>query len=436
MRKLIWFPLLILTPLGSWAGADPHLLLERAGTAVQQGRLAWARSLLQPVVIHPALSAGERSKAYYTRAFSFLQGGYYVSARKDFNRALEFNPSNAAARVALGDLHLRGLGTVKNVPTAFAQFEQAAELGSPQGALYAGRALLLGEGTNYDVVAARQWLEVAADAGYSQAMSLLGTSYREPYAEPSQPQLAKVWYEKAAAVGELSAAVSLAHMLESGELGEPDHVAACAGFSRAAEAGSADGHASYAHCLLSGEGVARDLDQARRHFRRAAAGGHSAGYLGLGYLYEHGLGVEADREEAEGWYERAAQGGSVRGQYDLARLLLKQGDEKAELAALRWLAAAVQEGDPAISNAYAWVLATSRFDGHRDAHRAVQFAEYAVAKRATGSRLDTLAAAYAEAGRWEEAVRTQEQALASSSGEDGALAERLERYRSGQPWRE
>jgi hypothetical protein len=54
--------------------------------------------------------------------------------------------------------------------------------------------------------------------------------------------------------------------------------------------------------------------------------------------------------------------------------------------------------------------------------------------------LDTLAAAYAEAGRWPEAVATADEAatLAHSAGQDelaAQIAERRERYRAGKPWR-
>ena len=54
--------------------------------------------------------------------------------------------------------------------------------------------------------------------------------------------------------------------------------------------------------------------------------------------------------------------------------------------------------------------------------------------------LDTLAAAYAECGRFDEAVKTQVQALALAqkmglTEDESAMQERLELYRRHQPWR-
>ena len=56
------------------------------------------------------------------------------------------------------------------------------------------------------------------------------------------------------------------------------------------------------------------------------------------------------------------------------------------------------------------------------------------------SLLDTLAAAYAEAGRFQDAVRTAEEALQLAGGGKSALAEslrkRIKPYGAGQPWRD
>jgi hypothetical protein len=55
--------------------------------------------------------------------------------------------------------------------------------------------------------------------------------------------------------------------------------------------------------------------------------------------------------------------------------------------------------------------------------------------------LDTLAAAYAEAGRFPEAVQTAEKALAAASRWDNktlsdGIQQRLKLYRAGKPYRE
>jgi hypothetical protein len=83
---------------------------------------------------------------------------------------------------------------------------------------------------------------------------------------------------------------------------------------------------------------------------------------------------------------------------------------------------------PALFNQRAWVLATNANPHVRDGALAVELAQQACA--ATGNRvpafLGTLAAAHAEAGRFEEAVAIVKKALAQA-GPQSAAAQALQR---------
>jgi Flp pilus assembly protein TadD len=94
-------------------------------------------------------------------------------------------------------------------------------------------------------------------------------------------------------------------------------------------------------------------------------------------------------------------------------------------------------------NNLAWILAANPSDALRSGAEAVRLAERAceLSQRREPVLLGTLAAAYAEAGRFDEAVTTAEKArdLASAGGlKDVAAknAELLELYRAGRPYRE
>jgi tetratricopeptide (TPR) repeat protein len=94
-----------------------------------------------------------------------------------------------------------------------------------------------------------------------------------------------------------------------------------------------------------------------------------------------------------------------------------------------------------VLNRLGWLLATSPEDGVRNAVRAVEAGEQAVrlTSRQDPVSLDTLAAAYAEAGRFDEAAATAREAIdaaARRGGADPAVAERLSLYTSGRPFRE
>jgi tetratricopeptide (TPR) repeat protein len=96
-----------------------------------------------------------------------------------------------------------------------------------------------------------------------------------------------------------------------------------------------------------------------------------------------------------------------------------------------------------VANNLAWLVATARDPSLRDPELAVSLAERAAALSAAPdpSVLDTLAAAYAAAGRYGEAARVAEQALeaagpAAPAGFADQVRSRLALYRAGRPYRE
>lgn len=94
-----------------------------------------------------------------------------------------------------------------------------------------------------------------------------------------------------------------------------------------------------------------------------------------------------------------------------------------------------------IYNDIAWILSTCPDDRFRDGRRAVAFAKHAAERSPSSSFLDTLAAAYAENGRFEDAVTIQSRILAEAvsskqTDDTDAYSERLARYQAGRPYRE
>ena len=101
--------------------------------------------------------------------------------------------------------------------------------------------------------------------------------------------------------------------------------------------------------------------------------------------------------------------------------------------------------EPALEalNDLAWFLATNEQAANRDGARAVRFAERAceLTQYSQTIMVGTLAAAYAEAGRFPEAVATAEKACAlAAAANDQTLLDKnrelLELYRAGKPYHE
>ncbi|MGB7157644.1 MAG: tetratricopeptide repeat protein [Tepidisphaeraceae bacterium] len=121
--------------------------------------------------------------------------------------------------------------------------------------------------------------------------------------------------------------------------------------------------------------------------------------------------------------------------------LLAQGSGQVESAVAHYRKALEHNPASSARNNLAWLLATSDEERHRNGGEAVLLAEALRSGETRPDTLDTLAAAYAEAGRFDDAVRTAREALAlAEKAGQGELATqlrgRLALYESGKPYRE
>ena len=91
-------------------------------------------------------------------------------------------------------------------------------------------------------------------------------------------------------------------------------------------------------------------------------------------------------------------------------------------------------------NAKAWILATCPDERYRNGNQAVELAQKALDLKYIARNLDTLAAAYAEAGKFEDAIKTQEKAIEFLIQSDDqknieGAKKRLQGYKNQKPWR-
>ncbi len=131
---------------------------------------------------------------------------------------------------------------------------------------------------------------------------------------------------------------------------------------------------------------------------------------------------------------------ALRGRAD-AQLSIGKHAEAIEdfKAALQANADAKAKEDSGLFNNFAWVLATSPEDNLRDGKRSIELATKAceLTEYKQAHILSTLAAAYAETGQWEEALKWSKKAV--EIGDDSVkeqLKQELASYEGKKPWRE
>jgi len=162
-----------------------------------------------------------------------------------------------------------------------------------------------------------------------------------------------------------------------------------------------------------------------------------AHYHLAGALQAMGRGAEAAEE-----FRRCieAEPGHVNARAELAVLMERNGDVAAAVGLLEE-ANKLKPDDVRVSNKLAWILATTGYDEFRDADRAEKLARATCEKLQNRSpqALDTLAAALAARGKFDEAITTAETAarLALERGNEAEvkkIGEHLECYRARKPW--
>ena len=132
----------------------------------------------------------------------------------------------------------------------------------------------------------------------------------------------------------------------------------------------------------------------------------------------------------------------INARINLGKVLLGQGKLDQAIANYEKALETAPDNTMAMNN-LAWLLATCPKDNLRNGPRAVELAERIcdVTNYQTPTFLNTLAAAYAEAGRFTEAVETATKALTLTKSQNGSAAQikqgqlYLERYKAGRPFR-
>ena len=269
---------------------------------------------------------------------------------------------------------------------------------------------LIEESAGRNTEAAADLLE-AAKLGDPYAQEELATLYRMGVGVPRDYQQALIWDTKSAGTGNPIAELHLGRAFYAGLGVDTNLVEAAKWFRKSADAGNGFALIRLGKMYEQGAGMPQDYVAAVKWYRQAADLGTKAGAYNLGRMYEHGLGVQKDLTEAIIWYRKS-----------------ERIDPES-----------VTKSDPDSLIHYAWVLSTSSINLLRDGPAAIALAQRALAaeRQKDPNALATLAAAYAEAGQFTNAIAVQREALTrlQDTNLQADFSTRLRLFESNTPYR-
>jgi GlpG protein len=197
------------------------------------------------------------------------------------------------------------------------------------------------------------------------------------------------------------------------------------------------GNAAHVAGLASGWLLGTALEHPRRRVPAAAGGVMLAAGVVLSLAYMPWSVAWRSREAtfAIDVWRRGAEAGDPDAESHYGRVLMSWHSTRPD--GMKWLRRAAESAEPKAMNALAWYLATAREDELRDGAEAIRWAEQARAAAPSANVEDTLAAAYAEADRWEDALAAEDRALRASADTSRALFEsHRASYERREKWRE
>jgi tetratricopeptide (TPR) repeat protein len=436
------------------------------------------------------------SEAHYNLGFALMSKGLVDEAIVSYRNALAVDPDYAAAHNNLGTALIKQ----RRTDEAVGHFREALRLkpAYPEAHLNLGIAL---QSKGQTEEAMRQYREaLRLNPAYAEALSTLSNAsraqgkqdeaiaqYRE--AVRLNPSLAEAHYNLAAALeanGNADEAIlhyrqaleinprsseTLSNLavalMAKGETGEavrylkraveisPDSAEAyhnlgiaAAASGKTAEAiqhyrralklmpGHADAHSNLGAALMAQDKMSEAIDELQQ------AVGVNPRHAGAQYNLGVALGSIGEVSEAARHLREAValDPNNARAHYYLANTLAIRGDRDKALQHLEKASQLAPAWPLPLTNR-AWLLATGGKSGAQQGDQAIPLARRAVelTERQDVTALDALAASYATAGRFNDAVKTAEEALRLSSTAPPLtrqIRERLTLYEQGKPYRE
>ena len=266
----------------------------------------------------PPDAAGEPSKArelgasevLTARAALLLVADRRDEARALFEKALELDPGDAAAREGLRAEGERAPGppSRSGPDDPDPVLERRCESGAVGDCVELGERYRMGKGRPAEPGKAAGLFVMACAAGERQGCAREGWAYEFGEGVARDPARAAAAYTRGCDLEHGWSCTRLAFLSEIGQGLPPDPARASALYARACEGGFAPGCTGLGAAHVN-RGTAAELEQGASWLRRACDGGDPPGCALLAALHEAGQGVPRDPARAAELYKKACDAG-------------------------------------------------------------------------------------------------------------------------------
>ena len=209
------------------------------------------------------------------------------------------------AQAMLGEIYLLDNSPLTNVPRGLQLLDKALQGGSLHAMKTLGHMYWKGTSVKVDLPRAQQLLEQAAERNFIPAKVCLAQYYLKLKGKEALPQI--ITLLQSAADQKCTEAMTLLGTVYKDYLRDPAR--ALEQFHQAVKHKDPQGHYELSHMYETGEGVPKDLRQAFIHCREAAEKFHVNAQFRLGLMFLHGSFYPKNVHSAEYWLRKAAQKG-------------------------------------------------------------------------------------------------------------------------------
>ena len=340
---------------------------------------------------------------------------------------------------------LRNRHADDDVSSQLDELHKAAEAGRVVAQFTIGRYYYEGKWVPKDQDRGLDLIRTAARRGLAPAQGYLGWLHFAGINGVSDAKEAERWLIAAAKQGDAHATSTLAHLYMTRPPGEksPDLVARL--FERSAELTENGARVMVAWTLLYGPKEKQDRPIAEYFLLKAAQARDANAAFRLGSEYLSGAALKRDVKQGAYWITEASKQKHTHATLRLCDLTARGiGIPKDAEYAKHLLKTALTNASIEDKNNFAWQLTVDPHADLRNPELALEILEPALAAidLPRAGHVDTLAAAYAATGKFEQAVETQRRAIDLAGKQPGyaearqELQARLDLYKAGKAFYE